>query len=134
MTRYHQDGSCASGARYGCGGGNLRAADHGVEGIAQLSRFRDIAVEVIRAYPLAIVCESSGIPHMFYLSELQKDGVAVHMRSYGVTGTISLSRPAAVVGGDEKGSCGSKTLEEIRAAGLTVELPQQVFAGRANLP
>lgn len=76
----------------------------------------------LKSFPLAIICESSGIPHVFYLSKLQKDGVAVYLRPDGVVGMITLTGTATVVGGDEeRGSCGGKTLEEIREAGQTVE-------------
>ncbi len=79
----------------------------------------------LQAFPLAIVCESSGIPHVFYLSKLQKDGVAVYVRPDGLVGLISLTGTATVVGGDgERGSCGGKTLAEMRSAGQTVELPK----------
>jgi hypothetical protein len=76
----------------------------------------------LQSFPLAIICEFSGIPHVFYLSKLQKDGVAVYLRPDGIVGMITLTGTATVVGGDEEGgSCGGKTLEEIRAAGQTVE-------------
>lgn len=76
----------------------------------------------LQSFPLAIICEYSGISHVFYLSKLQKDGIAVYMRPDGVLGMITLTGTATVVGGDEEGgSCGGKTLEEIRAAGRTVE-------------
>jgi hypothetical protein len=80
-------------------------------------------VAKITQFPMAIICEFSGIEHVFYLSKLQTDGVAVYQRPDGVLGTISLSGPSAVMGGDgqAKGSCGGKTLEELRAAGQAVE-------------
>lgn len=76
----------------------------------------------IRAFPFAIICEFSEISHVFYLSKLQKDGVAVYVRPDGVIGMISLTGTASVVGGEgERGSCGGKTIEELRSAGQTVE-------------
>jgi hypothetical protein len=75
----------------------------------------------LQSFPLAIICEFSDVPHVFYLSKLQKDGVAVYLRPDGIVGMITLTGTASVVGGDEGGSCGGKTLEEMRAAGQTVE-------------
>ena len=77
----------------------------------------------ITQFPLAIFCEYSGTERVFYISRLQADGVAVYQRMDGVSGLLSLSGPATVVGGDAepKGSCGGKTLEELRSAGRTVE-------------
>ena len=76
----------------------------------------------IKDFPLAIYCESSGIEHVFYLSKLQKDGLAVYARPDGVIGTISFEGTAKVVGGDgESGSCGGKTIIELREAGQTFD-------------
>jgi hypothetical protein len=77
----------------------------------------------ITQFPLAIICEFAGIQHVFYISKLQGDGVAVYARPDGVLATIGLSGPSAVIGGDgaAKGSCGGKTLDELRSAGQAVE-------------
>ncbi len=77
----------------------------------------------LKEFPLAIICESSGIPHVFYLSKVQKDGVAVYVRPDGVVGMISQTGTATVVGAEvERGTCGGKTLKELRSAGQTVEI------------
>jgi hypothetical protein len=95
----------------------------GIVASQPLMGYPSAAQEVeIRAFPLAIICEFSEIAHVFYLSKLQKNGVAVYVRPDGVVGMISLTGAASVVGGEgERGSCGGKTIEELRSAGQTVE-------------
>jgi hypothetical protein len=82
-------------------------------------------VAKITQFPMAIICEFSGIEHVFYLSKLQTDGVAVYQRPDGILGTISLSGPSAVMGGDgqAKGSCGCRS-------GRRVQVTCKACAGR----
>jgi hypothetical protein len=83
---------------------------------------RPAMAEDIKAFPLAIICEFSGISHVFYLSKLESDGVATYLRPDGVIGRVSLTGTASVVGGEgERGTCGGKTIDELRSAGQTFE-------------
>ena len=108
---------------------NVRSLTSGVSGVLILSAAvasqpgmgYPATAQDIKAFPLAIICEYSGISHVFYLSKLGGDEVAVYMRPDGVTGMLSLTGPASVVGGEEGGSCGGKTIQELRSAGQTVE-------------
>jgi hypothetical protein len=80
----------------------------------------------IKEFPLAIICEFSGISHVFYLSKLEGDGVATYIRPDGVVGRVSLTGPATVVGGEGgRGTCGGRTIQELRSAGQTFDLGRE---------
>jgi hypothetical protein len=74
-------------------------------------------------FPFLVRCELSGVIHAYYLSKIGPDGVAVYLTPDNRAGTITIRGKAEPVGGDWSGSCVGKTLEELRSAGQTYDLP-----------
>lgn len=76
-------------------------------------------------FPYLIYCHYSGSDHAFYFSRLDDDGIAVYMTPDKLAaGMITVSGVAQKVGGDPSGTCGDKTLEELRSAGQAFDLPR----------
>ncbi|MBB3315679.1 MULTISPECIES: hypothetical protein [unclassified Rhizobium] len=73
-------------------------------------------------FPVVISCEVKGTYHAFYLSRVTKDGTATYTASDRIAGTITLDGKAKAIGGLEGGTCGGKTLDELRASGQAHDL------------
>jgi hypothetical protein len=69
-------------------------------------------------FPFLIACEAAGgAQQAYYLSRIDREGVATYQTHAGPAGTITLTGKAQQVGGDIPSSCAGKTLEQLRSAG-----------------
>lgn len=73
-------------------------------------------------FPFLVHCELSGVIHVYYLSKIGPNGVAVYITPDNQAGTITIRGKAEPVGGDWSGSCAGKTLEQLRLAGQAYDL------------
>lgn len=68
-------------------------------------------------FPLVIYCEYEGIDHAYYFARLGPDGVAIYLTPDRLAGTITVDGVAKRIGGEQSGTCGNKTIEELRSTG-----------------
>ena len=81
---------------------------HGSEAYAQA---------VLEEFPFLVDCEVGGVHHVYYLSKVGADGVAVYSTTAGQSVTLTLTGKAEKVGGDVASSCAGKTIEQLRSTG-----------------
>jgi hypothetical protein len=73
-------------------------------------------------FPFLVHCEVGGVDHVFYLSKISPEGVAVFLSPDRQAGTITVKGKAEAVGGDGSGNCAGKTLGQLRSAGQAYDL------------
>ena len=74
-------------------------------------------------FPYLIYCQYKNIDHAYYFSQVGPDGHAIYLTADGQAGAITIDGTAKRVGGDGSGSCGGKTLNDLRASGQAFDLP-----------
>jgi hypothetical protein len=75
------------------------------------------------AFPFLVHCEGRGIHRFYYLSKIGADGVAVYLSPDRQGATITVGGKAERVVAGQTGTCAGKTLEQLRSAGQTYDLP-----------
>ena len=74
--------------------------------------------------PLAIICDKGGGTGIGYLSEIQPDGTIIYISADGrIAASVTPDGAITPAGDLVEGSCSGRTLDELRAAGRTIEMP-----------
>jgi hypothetical protein len=73
-------------------------------------------------FPLVVFCEYEGIGHVYYLSQVNPDGLAVYMTPDRQIGTITAIGTAQRISDDRSGSCKDKTLSDLRSEGRAFDI------------
>lgn len=75
-------------------------------------------------FPYVIYCGFEGIENAYYFSQLEASGRAIYMTLDRQIGAITIDGVAERLGDDQTGSCGGKTLVELREVGRAYDLPK----------
>jgi len=70
-----------------------------------------------RDFPMVIYCEYEGIGHAYYFARLGLDGVAIYLTPDRLAGTITVDDVAKRIGGEQTGTCGGRTIDDLTSAG-----------------
>ena len=73
-------------------------------------------------FPFLVHCEIGGVDHIYYLSKISADGLAIFISPDRQAGTVTVKGKAEAVGGDGSGNCAGKTLAELRSSGQAFDL------------